>query len=44
MCSEVSFAEIGGARLSREQVTVSVEGMGKGKISRLTFGEAQKGD
>lgn len=41
---EVFFAEVGDAHLSRERVTVSVEGMGEGKISRLTFGQTQKED
>ena len=41
---EVFFAEVEGEHLSRERVAVSIEGMGKGKISRLTFGQAQKGD
>ena len=35
---EVFFAEVEGVPLSRQRVSVSVEGMGKGKISRLTFG------
>jgi hypothetical protein len=35
---EVFFAEVEGVPLSRQRVPVSVEGMGEGKISRLTFG------
>jgi predicted DNA-binding protein with PD1-like motif len=35
---EVYFAEVEGVPLSRQLVPVSVEGMGQGKISRLTFG------
>ena len=35
---EVFFAEVEGLRLSRERVSVSVEGMGEGKIPRLKFG------
>ena len=35
---EVFFAEVEGVPLSRQHVGVSIEGMGKGKISRLTFG------
>lgn len=35
---EVFFAEVEGVPLSRQRVPVSVEGMGQGKISRLTFG------
>jgi predicted DNA-binding protein with PD1-like motif len=34
---DVFFAEVEGVALSRERVPVSVEGMGEGKISRLTF-------
>ena len=40
---EVFFAEVEGVPLSRQPVSVSVEGMGEGRISRLTFGEAQEG-
>ena len=39
---EVFFAEVEGAHLSRERVAVSIEGMGEGNISRLTFNGAQK--
>jgi predicted DNA-binding protein with PD1-like motif len=35
---EVFFAEVEGVPISRQRVPVSVEGMGEGKISRLTFG------
>lgn len=35
---EVFFAEVEGVPLSRQRVPVTVEGMGEGKISRLTFG------
>jgi predicted DNA-binding protein with PD1-like motif len=35
---EVFFAEVEGVPLSRQRVPVSVEGMGEGKILRLTFG------
>ena len=35
---EVFFAEVEGLRLSRERVSVSVEGMGEGKIPRVKFG------
>jgi predicted DNA-binding protein with PD1-like motif len=35
---EVFFAELEGVSLSRQRVFVSVDGMGEGKISRLTFG------
>lgn len=35
---EVFFAELEGVSLSRQRVSVSVDGMGEGKISRLTFG------
>ena len=34
---EVFFAEVEGAALSRRRVSVAVEGMGEGTISRLTF-------
>ena len=40
---EIFFAEVEGERLSRERVAVSIEGMGEGEISRLTFGRSQKG-
>jgi predicted DNA-binding protein with PD1-like motif len=35
---EVFFAEVEGVPLSRQRVPVSVEGMGVGQVSRLTFG------
>ncbi len=35
---EVFFAEVEGVPLSRQRVSVSVEGMGVGQVSRLTFG------
>lgn len=35
---EVFFAEAEGVPLSRQRVSVSVEGLGEGEISRLTFG------
>lgn len=35
---EVFFAEVEGVPLSRQRMPVSVEGMGVGKVSRLTFG------
>jgi predicted DNA-binding protein with PD1-like motif len=35
---EVFFAEVEGLRLSRQRVSVSVEGMGEGKVPRLKFG------
>ena len=34
---EAFFAEVEGVPLSRERVSVSVDGMGEGRISRLTF-------
>jgi predicted DNA-binding protein with PD1-like motif len=37
---EVYFGEVEGVSLSRQRVPVSVEGMGEGRISRLTFGQA----
>ena len=40
---EVFFAEVEGLRLSRERVAVSIEGMGEGEISRLTFDSSQTG-
>ncbi len=39
---EVFFAGVEGLPLSRQRVSVSVEGMGQGKVSRLTFGQSQK--
>ena len=39
---EVFFAEVEGVHLSRKRVSVSVEGMGEGKISRLTFESAEE--
>lgn len=38
---EIFFAEIEGARMSRQRVPVSVEGMGEGNILRLMFDQAQ---
>ena len=35
---EVFFAEVKGVPMSRQRVPIAVEGMGEGKISRLTFG------
>jgi predicted DNA-binding protein with PD1-like motif len=35
---ELFFGEVEGVPLSRQRASVSVEGMGEGKISRLTFG------
>jgi predicted DNA-binding protein with PD1-like motif len=40
---EVFFAEIEGVDLRRERVAVSVEGMGEGKVSRLTFDRIREG-
>jgi predicted DNA-binding protein with PD1-like motif len=40
---EVFFGEVEGVPLSRQRVPVSVEGMGEGKISRLTFGQTADG-
>ncbi|MGD9046416.1 MAG: DNA-binding protein [Anaerolineae bacterium] len=40
---EVFFGEVKGVSLSRQRVPVSIEGMGEGKISRLTFGQAEDG-
>jgi predicted DNA-binding protein with PD1-like motif len=40
---EIFFAEVEGVTLSRQRVSVNVEGMGKGQISRLTFGPMQGG-
>jgi predicted DNA-binding protein with PD1-like motif len=40
---EVFLAEVEGVSLSRQRVSVSVEGMGEGEISRLTFGQAHEG-
>jgi predicted DNA-binding protein with PD1-like motif len=36
---EIFFAEVGGRTLSYQRVPVTVEGMGSGEISRLTFQE-----
>lgn len=36
---EIFFAEIEGARLTRRQVPVEIDGMGKGPVSRLMFEE-----
>jgi predicted DNA-binding protein with PD1-like motif len=41
---EVFFAEVGGVLLNRQRVPVSVEGMGEGTVSRLTFDKAQVRD
>jgi predicted DNA-binding protein with PD1-like motif len=38
---EIFFAEVEGARMSRQRVPVSVEGMGEGNILRLMFDQAQ---
>jgi predicted DNA-binding protein with PD1-like motif len=40
---EVFFAEVEGVSLSRQRVPVSVEGMGEGKITRLTFDRKWEG-
>lgn len=40
---EVFFGEVEGVFLSRQRVPVSVEGMGEGKITRLTFGQMEDG-
>ena len=40
---EVFFAEVEGVHLSRQREAVSIEGMGAGKIPRLSFGQAQEG-
>jgi len=36
---ELFFAEVEGNSLSRQRVSVTVEGMGEGMVSRLVFGE-----
>ena len=36
---EVFFGEVEGVPLSRQRVPISVEGMGTGKVTRLTFGQ-----
>jgi predicted DNA-binding protein with PD1-like motif len=41
---EVFFAEVKGVLLSRQRVPISVEGMGEGTVSRLTFDKAQVRD
>jgi len=41
---EVFFAEVEGVLLSRQRVPVSVEGMGAGTVSRLTFDKVQVRD
>ena len=41
---EVFFADVEGVLLSRQRVPVSVEGMGEGTVSRLTFDKAQVRD
>jgi predicted DNA-binding protein with PD1-like motif len=38
---EIFLAEVEGATLSRQRVPVSVEGMGEGLVSRLTFVSSQ---
>ena len=38
---EVFFAEVEGVILSRRRVPVAVEGMGEGKVTRLTFDKPQ---
>jgi predicted DNA-binding protein with PD1-like motif len=40
---EVFFGEVTGVPLSRQRVPVSIEGMGEGEVSRLTFGQRQVG-
>jgi predicted DNA-binding protein with PD1-like motif len=40
---EVFFGEVEGVPLSRQRVPVSVEGMGEGKVTRLTFGQTVDG-
>jgi predicted DNA-binding protein with PD1-like motif len=40
---EVFFGEVEGVSLSRQRVPVDIEGMGEGKVSRLTFGQGQGG-
>lgn len=40
---EVFLAEVEGVPLSRQRVSVSVEGMGEGEVSRLTFGQTHEG-
>jgi predicted DNA-binding protein with PD1-like motif len=40
---EMFFAEVEGVPLRRQRVSVSVEGMGEGMISRLEFGHREKG-
>jgi predicted DNA-binding protein with PD1-like motif len=37
---EIFFAEVGGARMTRQRVPVAVEGMGQGQITRLLFDAA----
>jgi predicted DNA-binding protein with PD1-like motif len=39
---ELFFAEVEGVTLSRQRVPVAVEGMGEGRISRLTFGQGRQ--
>ncbi|MEW5870171.1 MAG: PPC domain-containing DNA-binding protein [Chloroflexota bacterium] len=34
---EIFFAEVAGGELNRTQAAVSIEGMGEGKVTRLTF-------
>jgi predicted DNA-binding protein with PD1-like motif len=40
---EVFLGEIEGVPLSRQRVPISVEGMGAGKVTRLTFGQMVDG-
>jgi predicted DNA-binding protein with PD1-like motif len=40
---ELFFATVEGVALSRQRVPVSVEGMGEGKITRLSFGPKGEG-
>jgi predicted DNA-binding protein with PD1-like motif len=38
---EIFFAEVQGARMTRQRVPVAIEGMGEGQITRLLFDAAQ---
>lgn len=40
---EVFFAEVEGVTLGYRRVPVAIEGMGQGKVSRLTFDQTQEG-
>jgi hypothetical protein len=40
---EVFVGEVEGVPLSRQRVSISVEGMGAGKVTRLTFGQMGDG-